>query len=157
MNRAFTTPGMFGGGDGGRVADVSSSYYAMQNVRAHDRWWRNSCYNPNMTWSNGSVIQKSTNDATLDSFIENPQGLKGKTANDMSEILGDTWIQGTYGSAKSGWKFNKGDKMIAYHPGGGRHGGSYYKLSSEPTGKIKFVGPDYVASPGDKAIIIQID
>ena len=53
VNRAFTTPGMFGGG-GGSVADVSSSYHARQNVREYDRYWRNSCYNPNMSWSTGS-------------------------------------------------------------------------------------------------------
>ena len=46
--------GSGGAGGGGRVAGVSSSYYAQQNVRAYDSWWRNSCYNPNMTWSNGS-------------------------------------------------------------------------------------------------------
>ena len=54
VNRAFTTPGMFGGG-GGSVADVSSSHHVRQNVREYDRYWRNSCYNPNMTWSNGGV------------------------------------------------------------------------------------------------------
>jgi RHS repeat-associated protein len=159
VNRAFMTPGMFGGGGGGAggyVAGVSSSYYVSQNVKNYDRWWRNSCYNPNMSWSNGSVIQKSTNDDAFNSFVEDPHSLKGKTPSDMSEILGDTWIQGEYGSAKNGWKFIKGDKMIAYHPGGGRHGGSYYKLSSEPTRKIKFIGPDHVASPDDGAIIIQL-
>ena len=155
--RAFTTPGMFCGGGGGYVAGVSSSYYASQNVKNYDRWWRNSCYNPNMSWSRGSVVSNLTNDDTFNSFVEDPHSLNGKTASDMSEILGDTWIQGKYGSAKNGWKFTKGDKLIAYHPGGGRHGGSYYKLSSEPTGKIKFVGPDYVASPDDKAVIIRIN
>ena len=54
--RAFTTPGMFGsgGGAGGYVAGVSSSYYASQNVKNYDRGWRNSCYNPNMSWSPGT-------------------------------------------------------------------------------------------------------
>ena len=60
--RAFTTPGMFGGGGGGGcVAGVSSSYYASQNVRNYDRWWRNSDYNPNMTWSRGAPSQLATN------------------------------------------------------------------------------------------------
>ena len=161
MNDLATIGGRGGGGGCGggcgRVADISSSYYAMQNVRAYDSWWTNSCYNPNMTWSNGAAISKLTTDATFNSFIENPHSLKGKTASDMSEILGDTWIQGTYGSAKSGWRFIKGDKMIAYHPGGGRHSGSYYILSSAPTGRAKFVGPDYVATPNDGATIIRID
>ena len=43
--------GTSGGGGG---IGVRSSYYAQQNVRAYDGWWQNSCYNPNMTWSNGS-------------------------------------------------------------------------------------------------------
>ena len=53
VNRAFITPAMFIGGSG-YVADVRSSYYAQQNVRTYDSYWRNSCYNPNMTWSTGS-------------------------------------------------------------------------------------------------------
>ena len=39
------TPGMFGGGGGGNVAGVSSTYYVRQNVSAYDRYWRNSGYN----------------------------------------------------------------------------------------------------------------
>ena len=57
VNRAFMMPGMFGGGGGagGCVAGVSSSYYASQNVKNYDRWWRNSGYNPNTTWSTGTI------------------------------------------------------------------------------------------------------
>ena len=58
--RAFTTPGMFGGGGCGSVADVSSSYYASQNVANYDRWWRNSGYNPNTTWSTEATVQADT-------------------------------------------------------------------------------------------------
>ena len=83
-------PSAGGGGSfssGGYVAGVSSSYYAMQNVRAYDSWWRNSCYNPNMTWSN-SVAQHASVASipphawdTLD-YIKNhngapPKGYKG--------------------------------------------------------------------------------
>ena len=45
--------------------------------------------------------------------------------------------------------------MVAYHPGGGRHVGSYYKLSSAKIGKMKIVGSDYIASPDDAAKIIR--
>lgn len=57
VNRAFMMPGMFGGGGGagGCVAGVSSSYYASQNVKNYDRWWRNSGYNPNANWSTGTI------------------------------------------------------------------------------------------------------
>ena len=87
--RAFTTPGMFGsgGGAGGCVAGVSSSYYASQNVKNYDRWWRNSDYNPNMAWSTGAAAQADTATVpqhawdTLD-YIKNnngapPNGYKG--------------------------------------------------------------------------------
>ena len=100
VNRAFMTPGMFGGGGGGGgcVAGVSSSYYASQNVKNYDRWWRNSSYNPNMTWSNGVVPQHAWD--TLD-YIKNhngspPKGYKGGKpfANDGrngGEILPDNY------------------------------------------------------------------
>ena len=88
-------------------------------------------------------------------FVDNPQSLWGKTADDLEEVLGSDWTRGTYGSSKTGWKFTNGDKMIAYHPGGGKHVGNYYKLSSGQVGKIKIVGHDYVRLPGDKARIID--
>ena len=110
-----------------------------------------------MTWSTDSVGQQATNTDAFEPFIGNPKSVNGKTENDMSEILGDTWKQGAYGSQKTGWKFNKGDKMIAYHPGGGRHVGSYYVIASGKIGRIKVVGPGYVDSPYDKALIIWND
>ena len=48
-----------------------------------------------------------------------------------------------------------GDVSVFYHPGGGKHGGAYYGISSGSTGKIKVVSPDtYIPLPGDKATII---
>ena len=143
-------------GGGYSVPGVSSSYFAMQNVRAYDSWWQNSCYNPNMTWSNGAISPQAANYDVFNSFVETPQSIYGKTSSDISNMLGDSWKQGTYGSKGHGWKFNNGDKMIAYHPGGGRHVGSYYVLSSGPTGRIKIVGPDYIESIDDKATIIWV-
>ena len=95
------------------------------------------------------------NKCVFGEFVDNPQSLWGKTADDLEEVLGSDWTRGTYGSSKTGWKFTNGDKMIAYHPGGGKHVGNYYKLSSGQVGKIKIVGPDYVRLPGDKARIID--
>ncbi len=96
VNRALMTPGMFGGGGGGGyVAGVSSSYYATQNVRAHDRQWRNSCYNPNMTWSNGAAPHAKV--ATIPQYAWNtldhiknhngtpPNGYKGGRSFENSE------------------------------------------------------------------------
>ena len=96
------------------------------------------------------------NDCGFDKFVEDPKSLWGKSADEVADILGEGWTKGSYGSKKTGWKFIKGDKMVAYHPAGGRHVGSYYKLSSSTIGKIKVVGLDYVPLPGDKAIIIHM-
>ena len=84
--RSFLTPGMFGGGGGGSIAGVSSSYYARQNVSAYDRYWRNSCYNPNMSWSNGATSQASTPYANL---VDPPGVGPGKdfTANQKVQII----------------------------------------------------------------------
>ena len=142
------------GSSGCGVSGVCSSYYVRQNVIEYDSWWQNSCYNPNMTWSNGATNHYDTQADAFTSFVEDPKSIKGKTAKDMSKALGESWKQGKYGSQKNGWKFNNGDRMVAYHPGGGRHRGSYYVLSSASVGRIKFVGSDYIATPDDKAMII---
>lgn len=46
--------------------------------------------------------------------------------------------------------------QIQIHPGGGRHGGSYYKVSTTTQGTIKVVDPKtYKPSAGEKATIIN--
>lgn len=95
-------------------------------------------------------------DCAFDNFVEHPEELYGKSADEVEKLLGSGWKKGAYGSDGTGWKFINGDKMVAYHPGGGRHVGSYYKLSSSRFGKIKLVGKDYVPSLNDKAMIINM-
>jgi hypothetical protein len=55
----------------------------------------------------------------------------------------------------------KGHKEITniqVHPGGGRHGGSYYKISTSNRGKLKVVDKTtYKPIPGEKATIIYAD
>lgn len=89
-------------------------------------------------------------------IVTNPKALWGKSAGEVGNILGEGWTKGTYGSKGTGWKFTKGDQSVFYHPGGGRHGGSYYGFSSGKLGKNKIVGSDYVPLAGDKANIIKI-
>ena len=69
--RAFTTPGMFGsgGGAGGCVAGMSSSYYASQNVKNYDRWWRNSCYNMTSSGWESSVNQSLASESQTDFYV----------------------------------------------------------------------------------------
>lgn len=77
----------------------------------------------------------------------------GKNADEIGGELGEGWIRGAYGSKKDGWKFMKGDKLIAYHPEGGRHVESYYKISSSK-GRIKVVDSNYILGLREKAYII---
>ena len=46
----------------------------------------------------------------------------------MQKVLGNDWTRGVYGSNGGGWKLMNGDISIFYHPGGGKHGGSYYGI-----------------------------
>ena len=96
------------------------------------------------------------NECAFQEIVDDPTSLWGKSADEVGEILGDTWTKGTYGTKSNGWKFTNGDKMIAYHPGGGRHMGSYYKISCGKNGIIKVVGSDYIAGIGEKAKIIRM-
>ena len=96
------------------------------------------------------------NKCAFQEIVDDPTSLWGKSADEVGDILGDTWTKGTYGTKGTGWKFTNGDKMIAYHPGGGRHVGSYYKISCGKNGIIKVVGSDYIAGIGEKAKIIRM-
>ena len=72
--RAFTTPGMFGGGGGGGcIAGVSSSYYASQNVKNYDNWWRNSCYNRSSLVTRNNTNQSLANNSNADFYVT-PEG-----------------------------------------------------------------------------------
>ena len=93
--------------------------------------------------------------SSVDDIFSDPTRLKGYTADELQKILGNDWTRGIYGSSGGGWKLMKGDISVFYHPGGGKHGGSYYGISSSGTGKIKVVNPEtYIPLKGDKATII---
>lgn len=92
---------------------------------------------------------------SVDDIFSDPTRLKGYTADELQKVLGNDWTRGVYGSNGGGWKLMNGDISIFYHPGGGKHGGSYYGISSGATGKIKVVNPKtYIPLKGDKATII---
>ena len=92
---------------------------------------------------------------SVDDIFSNPTRLKGYTVDELQTILGNDWTRGVYGSNGGGWKLMNGDISIFYHPGGGKHGGSYYGISSGATGKIKVVNPEtYIPLKGDKATVI---
>lgn len=104
----------------------------------------------------GSSANRARFIRSFDDVVANPKALWGMSVDDVGSMLGEGWTQGVYGSKGTGWKFTKGDQSIFYHPGGGRHGGSYYSFSSGKLGKNKIVGPDYKPLLGDKATIINI-
>ena len=92
---------------------------------------------------------------SVDDIFSDPTRLKGYTVDELQKVLGNDWTRGVYGSNGGGWKLMNGDISIFYHPGGGKHGGSYYGISSGATGKIKVVNPEtYIPLKGDKATII---
>jgi RHS repeat-associated protein len=92
----------------------------------------------------------------FEEILKNPIKIVGRTADEIETMLGKGWTRGAYGSQKTGWKFISGDKSIFFHPGGGRHAGSYYGFSSAKIGKIKIVGQRYVPISGDKSTIIKL-
>ena len=92
---------------------------------------------------------------SVDDIFSDPTRLKGYTVDELQTILGNDWTRGVYGSNGGGWKLMNGDISIFYHPGGGKHGGPYYGISSGATGKIKVVNPEtYIPLKGDKATVI---
>ena len=92
---------------------------------------------------------------SVDDIFSDPTRLKGYTVDELQTILGNDWTRGVYGSNGGGWKLMNGDISIFYHPGGGKHGGSYYGISSGATGKFKVVNPEtYIPLKGDKATVI---
>lgn len=97
-------------------------------------------------------------------FTKSPQAIWGRSAD---EIVKDFQAAGyevnvrqsTRGSGQAVIIEVKGHpeiSQIQYHPGGGRHEGSYYKVSTTTQGTMKVVDPSsYKPTPGEKATIIS--
>ena len=107
------------------------------------------------TYYVGTGVLVHNQNCAFEEFYNNPESLWGKSADEVGNALGDGWTKSTYGSKRTGWKYTKGDKLVAYHPGGGYHVGSYYKISSGK-GIIKIVGSDYIIGYAERATIIKI-
>jgi hypothetical protein len=98
----------------------------------------------------------------LDTFLSQPEKIHGKSVSDIATMLRENGIsftiRNTTGSVKTGTVFDiKGHdiQQMRWHPGGGRHGGSYWTISTSSKGKIKVVDKDtYIPTPGEKATII---
>ena len=73
--------GSGGAGGGGRVAGVSSSYYARQNVSTYDRYWRNSCYNVTTTGLVSSTNQSLASGSNQQTSNQHTQGTSSPKHN----------------------------------------------------------------------------
>ncbi len=104
-------------------------------------------------------------DNHVNNIVSNPKSIWGKSAEDIAEEFRGagydvTIEQSTRGSKLSTQIRIKGHPEITniqFHPGGGRHVGSYYKISTSTQGKIKVVDPStYKSDPREKVTIIEI-
>jgi hypothetical protein len=96
-------------------------------------------------------------------FVKNPKTVWGKSAVDIAKQFERAGYSTTIRSSSKGSgkatileiKGHPSISQIQLHPGGGRHAGAYYKLSTTNKGIVKVVDKKtYVATPGEKATII---
>ncbi|WP_434044807.1 MULTISPECIES: DUF6531 domain-containing protein [Sorangium] len=96
-------------------------------------------------------------------LLKDPKSIWGKSAQEIAEAFEKSGYKATLESSTKGSKRSTQIRIaghsevsnIQVHPGGGRHEGAYYKISTSTQGKIKVVDPDtYVPTPGEKATII---
>ncbi len=104
--------------------------------------------------------------ACPNNLLKAPKKIWGKSADDIAKEFREAGYEATIEQSTKGSKLStqiriKGHPEITniqVHPGGGRHVGSYYKISTSTQGIIKVVDKTtYVASKGEKATIIFID
>jgi hypothetical protein len=96
-------------------------------------------------------------------LLKNPKSIWGKDANEIArefekagyKVMVEPSTKGSMRSTQVRVEGHPEITNIEIHPGGGRHGGAYYKISTSTQGKIKVVDPKtYIPSPGDKAKVI---
>lgn len=98
--------------------------------------------------------------------LTKPESLWGRSAKEIAAAFteagyGATVRQSTRGSARAQIIQVSGHPQITQiqvHPGGGRHGGAYYKISTNTEGKVKVVNPDtYKPTPGEKVRVVPFN
>jgi hypothetical protein len=98
----------------------------------------------------------------IERLLVEPKAIWGKGPDEIAEVFRKAGHEVVVEQSKKGSKLSQqirikgGDiNNIQVHPGGGRHGGAYYKISSSTKGVIKVVDKaTYVATQGEKATII---
>jgi hypothetical protein len=105
---------------------------------------------------------------TIEQVLSDPKLLGGSSPDEVMKMLDSAGIKysirPTTGSVQTGTVIDiEGGgsvNQIRFHPGGGRHTGSYWTLSGSSSvpgmsGKTQVVGPNYVPISGQKANVIQ--
>lgn len=95
--------------------------------------------------------------------LDNVKSLWGKSPEEIAKAFKDAGYDVSIEASIKGSKLSTQIRIrghpqlnnIQVHPGGGRHGGAYYKLSTSKEGIIKVVDKaTYKATTGEKATII---
>jgi Domain of unknown function (DUF4157)/Bacterial SH3 domain len=101
----------------------------------------------------------------VSNLIPQPKSIWGKSPEQLAEVFREAGYEVVIEQSKKGSKLSKQLRItkhkeitnIQVHPGGGRHGGSYYKISTSTKGIIKVVDKaTYVPIKGEKATIIYM-
>jgi hypothetical protein len=102
----------------------------------------------------------------IDGLLSNPKSIWGLSADELAKLFTDAGYKAVVEASSKGSKKSLQIRIerhpiignIQVHPGGGRHGGAYYKISTSNQGIIKIVDrTTYVPTPGEKAKIIYIN
>ncbi|WP_225412122.1 SH3 domain-containing protein [Stigmatella hybrida] len=115
----------------------------------------------------GAAIAETAADAEkwIGQLLFKPKSLWGKSPDQIADVFRKAGYKADIAPSTKGSKLSKQIQIkrfdiqnIQVHPGGGRHGGSYYKISSSSKGTIKVVDrATYVPTLGEKATIIYMD
>jgi hypothetical protein len=102
----------------------------------------------------------------VNGLLSDPKSIWGDSPEDIQKAFQDAGYSAVIEPSTKGSKLSTQIKIgghpeitnIQVHPGGGRHKGSYYKISTSTQGKVKVVDPiTYVPDPKEKATIFNIE
>jgi len=114
----------------------------------------------------GTKVTKKSAEEFVNELLDDPKSIWGKSPEEIQKAFQEAGYEAviepsTKGSRRSVQIRIKGHRAVSniqVHPGGGRHGGAYYKISTNIKGKIKVVDrTTYKPTAGEKVDIIYKD
>lgn len=115
----------------------------------------------------GAPIAETVADAKkwINQLLVKPKSLWGKSPEQIADVFRKAGYEVAIEQSTKGSKLSKQIRIkrfdinnIQVHPGGGLHGGSYYKISSSTKKKIKLVDrATYIVDPLENATLIFMD